>query len=424
MIKIVVIALICLLVLGMPISFALMLSGLIAVSITGKFPEYMVCQRFIGGINSFPLMAVPLYILGGSIMNYSGISKKIVNFCQALLCWLRGSTAMVCVAANMIFGGITGSGTAAVSAIGSITAPELEKKGYPIGFIGGIIAGGGSTAPIIPPSTNMIVIASITGLSVSKMFMGGLLPGILIGVIIMIVCYFYAKAHNIDYGGKFKAHAVKVALLDSVWALIMPLIILGGVFSGVFTATEAGAVACVYGLIVGIFIYKELNFKTLWNTLKSATIGNAQVMSLFAASTLMGYIFSVENLSSTLQNWLTGISESPIVIALLVYGLTLIIGCFLDPIAAMPVILPVVFPLLKSMGFNMIQFGVTISICTIIGGLTPPVGSYLFMAATVLRTNASKIIPWISVMVIIDIFVAFLCAMWAPLTTFLPGLLT
>lgn len=417
------ISLVTLLLLGIPITFALLGSGLLAVLMTGGFSDYVIIERFIAGINSFSLMAIPLFIAGGAIMNAGGISKRIVNMCSALLSWLRGGLGCVCVGSNMIFGGISGSGVAAVSAIGSITAPAMEGAGYDKGFIGGLIGGAGAVAPIIPPSCDMIVFASITGLSVARIFMGGMVPGICIGIVMMLICILYAKKHNIDYGGKFVLSKCWKAFKEAFWALLMPVIIIGGVAGGFCTATEAGAVACVYGLVVGKFIYKELTFKKVIETLRGSVVVNGQIMTLIGASSLYGYIFAVENVSTTLRNFLGGISDNPTVIMLIVAGIILFIGCFMECTGVMPIILPIVYPLLQSMGGNVVQFGVVFCMCTIIGGLTPPVGCYLFVSASVVKEKITRIIPWISIMMLVVFAFMLLALFWEPFATFLPDLL-
>ena len=424
MIPIVVSTLLVLVFLGVPVAFSIMIAGFAAVAITDSFPLYMATQRFIGGISSFSLMAVPLFIMAGNIMSRGGIAKRIVDFCGALFSWLRGGLGFVCVGANMIFAGISGSGAASISAIGSLTAPALIEKGYKRGFVGALVGGAGSRGPVIPPSCDMIVFASITGMSVSRMFIGGIVPGFFIGLCMMMVCFFYAKAHNIDYGGKFDPKAVWVQTKRAGWALIMPLIIIGGVVSGVFTATESGAIACVYGLIVAKFIYKEFEWKDLIPCFKSATAGTAQCMMILASSTLFGYIFTVEKIGPVLQDWILNVSGgSTTAIMFVTAAIMILIGMFMESLAAMPVILPIVYPLLQSMGANMNQFGVMFCLCTILGGLTPPVGVYLFMASTVAKVKATKIIPWMMVMIAICLLTICITGLWTPFATFLPTLL-
>lgn len=418
------VSLLALMLFGVPITFSLMGAGFLAVLLgDGNLQMYMNCRGFISGVNSFTLMAIPFFMISGAIMNQGGLSKRIIDFCSSLFAWLRGGVGIVCVAANMIFGAVSGSGTAAVAAIGSITAPDMEKIGYKKEFTGAMIAGAASTAPIIPPSNTMIIFASITGLSVTRMFLAGYTPGLVIGLILMIICHFYAKKHNIDYGGKFDIKKVGKSFLNSFLALLMPLIIIVGITAGFCTPTEAGAIACVYGLIVGLFFYKDLNLKNILKVLFDAAEGTGQVLSLYAASTVFGYIFTVEGVGQVFQNWLMGISSgNSIIIMLLIGAFMLLIGCFMEPVAVMPVILPLVYPLLQSLGCNMVQFGLMFSMCTIIGGLTPPVGSYLFVTVTVVKSSVVKLIPWMIVMIVVDLFVVMLVTLFPGFCTWLPDL--
>ena len=419
------VSLLALMLFGVPITFSLMGAGFLAVLLgDGNLQMYMNCRGFISGVNSFTLMAIPFFMISGSIMNQGGLSRRIIDFCASLFSWLRGGVGIVTIAANMVFGAVSGSGTAAVAAIGSITAPDMRKIGYPKEFTGAMIAGAASTAPIIPPSNVMIIFASITGLSITRMFLAGYTPGITIGVILMIICHIYARKHNIDYGGKFSLAGVWKAFKNSFWAIIMPLIIIVGITAGICTPTEAGALACVYGLVVGFFIYKDLNIKKMMNVLFKAAEGTGQVLSLYAASTVFAYIFTVEGVGPKFQNWLMEVSSgSALVIMLLIAGFVLIIGCFMEPVAVMPVILPLVYPLLQSLGCDMVQFGLVFSICTIIGGLTPPVGSYLFVTVTVVKASVTKLVPWMMVMIAVDVFVVLLCAIFPGFVTWLPNLL-
>ena len=413
------ISLLALMLLGVPITFSLLGAGFLAVSLGGGgLPMYMNCRGFISGVNSFTLMAIPFFMISGAIMNQGGLSRRIIQFCSALFSWLRGGVGIVCVAANMIFGAVSGSGTAAVAAIGSITAPDMEKIGYKKEFAGAMIAGAASTAPIIPPGNVMIMFAAITGLSITRMFLAGYTPGVVIGLILMVICHLYARRHNIDYGGKFEIKKVVKALGDCFWALLMPLIIIIGITAGFCTPTEAGAIACVYGLVVGIFFYKELNFKKITKVLFNAAEGTGQILSLYAASTMFAYIFTVEGFGRVFQAWLMNVSSgSPTIIMLLIGAFVLLIGCFMEPVAVMPVVLPLVFPLLQSLGCNMVQFGLVFSMCTIVGGLTPPVGSYLFVTVTVVKTGVTKLIPWMLVMIAVDLLVILT-------TVFVPGFCT
>ena len=418
------VSLLALMLLGVPITFSLMGAGYLAVLLTGKLDMYMNCRGFISGVNSFTLMAIPFFMISGAIMNTGGLSRRIINFCASLFSWLRGGVGIVCVAANMIFGAVSGSGTAAVAAIGSITAPDMEKIGYKKEFTGGMIAGAASTAPIIPPSNTMIIFASITGLSITRMFLAGYTPGFMIGLILMLICHFYAKKHDIDYGGKFNLKNVGKTFLDSFWAMLMPLIIIVGITAGFCTPTEAGALACVYGLIVGLFIYKELHLKNILNVFIKAAESTGQVLSLYAASTMFAYIFTVEKVGVTFQNWLMNVSGgNALIIQLLICAFILLIGCFMEPVAVMPVVLPLVYPLLQSLGTDMVSFGMIFSMSVIIGGLTPPVGSYLFVTVTVVKSSVTKLVPWMMVMIVVDIIVLLMVATIPGFCTWLPNAL-
>ena len=418
------VSLLALMLLGIPITFSLMGAGYLAVLLTGKLDMYMNCRGFISGVNSFTLMAIPFFMISGAIMNTGGLSRRIIDFCASLFSWLRGGVGIVCVAANMIFGAVSGSGTAAVAAIGSITAPDMEKIGYKKEFTGAMIAGAASTAPIIPPSNTMIIFASITGLSITRMFLAGYTPGFAIGLILMIICHFYAKKHNIDYGGKFDVKKVGKTFLNSFWAMMMPLIIIVGITAGFCTPTEAGALACVYGLVVGLFIYKDLNLKNITNVFMDAAESTGQVLSLYAASTMFAYIFTVEKVGVTFQNWLMNVSGgNALIIQLLICAFILLIGCFMEPVAVMPVVLPLVYPLLQSLGTDMVSFGLIFSMSVIIGGLTPPVGSYLFVTVTVVKSSVTKLVPWMCVMIVVDIFVLLLVAVFPSFCTWLPNAL-
>ena len=418
------VALLALMLLGVPITFSLMGSGYLAVLLTGKLDMYMNCRGFISGVNSFTLMAIPFFMISGAIMNTGGISRRIIDFCSSLFSWLRGGVGIVCVAANMIFGAVSGSGTAAVAAIGSITAPDMEKIGYKKEFTGAMIAGAASTAPIIPPSNTMIIFASITGLSITRMFLAGYTPGFAIGLILMIICHFYAKKHDIDYGGKFNVKRVGKSFLNSFWAMLMPLIIIVGITAGFCTPTEAGALACVYGLVIGFFVYKELNIKNVINVFMDAAESTGQVLSLYAASTMFAYIFTVEKVGVIFQNWLMNVSGgNALIIQLLICAFILLIGCFMEPVAVMPVVLPLVYPLLQSLGTDMVSFGMIFSMSVIIGGLTPPVGSYLFVTVTVVKSSVTKLVPWMLIMIAVDIFVLLIVAIFPQFSTWLPNAL-
>lgn len=424
MIIIAVIALLVFLVVGVPVSFAIGLSGLLAIIFGSDVPAFMAVQQSVRGMNSFSLMAGPLFILAGEILGGAQLSKRILDFCRACISQLRGGMGMVSVLANMIFAGISGSGAATMSAVGSLTVPELKKAGYHRSFIAALIAGSGSLGPIIPPSTNMIVFASLTGFSVGKLFMGGIVPGILIGFCLMVMCYLYARKHNVDNGtGAFSIRSVWAAFKNAFFALIMPLIIIGGVISGIFTATEAGIVACLYGLICGFFIYRTLKISDLPGIFKRAASSSAMLMMLMGISSIYSYIFARENLAVVIQDFMLSVSTNPTVVVLIIIVIMLIIGCFMETLAATAVILPIVYPIVISLGVDPLMFGVLFSIATVVGGLTPPVGLYLFISMNIAEANFKEAIRYTAPVVLIVLAVMLLILIFPPIATFVPNLI-
>lgn len=331
---------------------------------------------------------------------------------------------MVSVMANMIFAGISGSGAATMSAIGSLTVPELKKTGYHKSFIASLIAGSGALGPIIPPSTNMIVYASLTGFSTGKLFIGGIVPGIIIGLCLMGLCYWYARKYNVDVGtGTFDIRLVWKTFKKAFFALIMPFIIIGGVTSGFFTATESGIIACLYGLICGFFIYRTLEFRDLYTIFKRATASSAMLLMLMGMANIYSYIFARENLAGFIKDMMMSISTNPTVVVLIIIGVMLVIGCFMETLAATAVILPVVYPIIINLGVDPLMFGVLFSITTVVGALTPPVGLYLFMSMTIADTTFKEAIRYSPPVILFILGTMALIMIFPQIVTFLPNLL-
>lgn len=424
MLAIAAITLLIFLVVGVPVSFAVGLSGILAIIFGSDIPVLMAVQQMVRGMNSFPMMAGPFFILAGEILGGAKLSERIILFARSLLSWLRGGLGYVCVLANMIFAGISGSGAATMSAIGSLTIPELDKAGYERPFVAALIAGSGSLGPIIPPSVNMIVYGSLTGFSIGKLFIGGLVPGILIGLLLMIWCYFYTRKKNIDPpSNDFNLKELWKRFCDAFFALIIPFIIIGGVTTGAFTATEAGIVACLYGLICGFFIYRTLTLQDLVPIFRRAVSSSAMLIVLMGIANIYSYIFAREGVGDAIKEFLMGVSTNPTVIVLLVIGIMLIIGCFMETVAAMVVILPVIYPVITGLGVDPLLFGVLFSVSTVVGGLTPPVGLYLFLSMNMTRAPFKSVIRYMYPVVGIVLFVMILMMIFPPIVTFLPNLM-
>ena len=423
MIKIAVLFLLLFMCLGVPVAFAIGFSGVLALLLGSNIPLFTAVQMMVKGINSWSLMACPLFILAGGIMGEAKLSDRIVSFCGELVSWMRGGIGCVCVIANMIFAALTGSGAASISAIGGLVTPELKKAGYKPGFIAALIAGAGALGPIIPPSMNMIVFGSITGVSTGKLFVGGVIPGLIIGAFLIGMTVFAARKWNVDSGtGDFSLRRLWNSFKGAIWALITPAIIIGGILGGVFTATEAGVVACIYGLICGLFIYRTVRIRDLPRMFRSATESTCMVMMMMGIAGVYSYIFAVENVGNTVANWLLSITTNKYIIQLLILVVMTLVGMFMETVAAMTVLLPVLFPVAMSVGVDPIAFGVWYSISTVLGGLTPPVGVYLFQSMGIVPAKFKEVVPFMIPVAILVIVCMILIIFVPGIASWLPNL--
>ena len=424
MIKIAVLFLLLFMVMGVPVAFAIGFSGVLAIYLTDATPLFTAVQMAVKGINSWSLMACPLFILAGGIMAEAKLSDRIIGFCRECVGWMRGGIGCVCVLANMIFAALTGSGAASIAAIGTLTTPELKKTGYKPGFVAALIAGAGALGPIIPPSMNMIIYGSITGESTGKLFIGGICPGILIAVFLMSMTRFVAKKWNIDTGvGAFSFKRFWKVFKDAVWALITPAIILGGVMFGIFTATEAGIVACIYGIFCGMCIYRTITIKDLPRLFRSSAESTCMIMMIMGIAAIYSYIFARENVGNTVTAWMLSISSNKYVIQLLILALMTLVGMFMETVAAMTVLLPILYPLAMSVGVDPIAFGVWYCISTVLGGLTPPVGVYLFQSRGIVPAKFKEAAVYMIPPILIVLVTMLICIFLPSFVSWLPNLL-
>ena len=363
--------------------------------------------------DSFPLMAIPLFILAGELMGAGGVSKRLLNVCNVFLGRFTGGLATVTVVLCMFFAAVSGSGPATVAAIGSMVIPTMLQKGYSKSFTLALIATAGSIGVIIPPSIPMVVYGVSTSTSISSMFMAGFLPGLMIGGSLILVSYIYCKKHGWkgdDY--KYSAKEKLAAIWDAKWALINPVIILGGIYAGIFTPTEAAAVAAVYAFICGVFIYKELDIKQLFGTLGNACNTTGTTMVIIGCATAFTKILTIEKIPDAITNGILNFSDNMIVILLLINLLLLVVGCFMDTTPAMMVLSPILLPIALQFGIDPIHFGLIMVVNLAIGFITPPLGINLFVAARVgsskLETVCSGIIKFIIVMLVDLMLITFI----------------
>ena len=409
------IVLIIALVVNVPVGIAIGVSSLAAVLADGRLSSTYIVQQLVTSADSFPLMAIPLFILAGELMSAGGVSKRILNVCNVFFGRITGGLAIVTVIVCMFFAAVSGSGPATVAAVGSMVVPTMLEKGYSKSFTLALIATAGSIGVVIPPSIPMVIYGVSTSTSISGMFMAGFLPGILIGIGLIICCYFYCKKQG--WKGDDRRYTVKeklAAVWDAKWALINPVIILGGIYAGIFTPTEAAAVAAVYAFICGTFIHRELNIKNIFDPIAASCSTTGTTMVIIGCATAFTKILTIQRIPDMITKGISGLTTNSVLILLLINLLLLIVGCFMDTTPAMMVLSPILLPIALSIGMNPIHFGVIMVVNLAIGFITPPLGINLFVAAKVgrepLETVTSGIMRFMVVMLICLMLITFIPA--------------
>lgn len=407
------IALVVTLVLNMPVGIAIGVSSLCAILADGRISSLYIVQQLVTSADSFPLMAIPLFILAGELMGAGGVSKRLLNVCNVFLGRFTGGLATVTIVLCMFFAAVSGSGPATVAAIGSMVIPTMLDKGYSKSFTLALIAAAGSIGVIIPPSIPMVIYGVSTSTSISSLFMAGFLPGILIGFSLIVVSYLYCKKQG--WKGderKYTAKEKLAAIWDAKWALLNPIIILGGIYAGIFTPTEAAAVAAVYAFICGAFIYREFNIKEMFATIGNACNTTGTTMVIIGCATAFTKILTIEKIPGAITNGIINFTDNKILILLLINVLLLIVGCFMDTTPAMMVLAPILLPIAMQFGVDPIHFGIVMVVNLAIGFITPPLGINLFVASRVgrsdLETVCSGIIKFILVMVVDLLLITFI----------------
>ncbi|MBI9096349.1 MAG: TRAP transporter large permease [Sphaerochaeta sp.] len=381
-----------LLALGIPVAFSLAVSSLVYF-IGAGIPLTMYTQRFFAGLDSFTLLCIPGFFLAGALMNAGGITERIISFSNKLFGHITGGLAVANVGASMIFAGISGTALADTVSIGGVLIPAMEKEGYDSDFACAITAASSTVGPIIPPSLPMIMAATLTGLSVSKLFVAGIVPGILLGLVMMFIAVIISKKRN--YPKTEKRASFKEILSsgkEAVWAIIMTLIILLGIIGGVVTPTEASILAVVYGILVGFFIYKELTIKLLLENMKKTVISSAAIMALVGFANVFAYILTKERIPVMIADWLLSITTNKYLILIFINLLLVFVGMFMETIAAILILFPVLLKVVLVVGVDPIQFGVMAVLNLVLGLTTPPVGVCLFAAANIGKAPMGKVV--------------------------------
>ena len=407
-------------ILGVPIAVALGLAGLVAMTFFGHVPLMMAVQKVFSGVDSFTLMAIPFFILAGNIMSAGGVSSRLVDLAGTFLGRASGGLALVSTAACTFFGAISGSAPATTAAIGSIMIKPMVERGYSRPFAAATVAASGTIGLLIPPSITAVIYGVIANVSIAKLFMGGVVPGLIMAVALMGVEYVISKKRG--YHGQEPVSMAKMiqALNRAILALFMPVIILGGIYGGVFTPTEAAVVAVVYGLIVGLYVYKELDYKTTVKVFLSSAKSTAVIMYLVATAHIFSYILASEEIPQKITSAMLGISSDPIVVLMLINLALLVVGTFLDNAVAMVLLTPIFYPVISSIGIDPVFFGVIMVLGLAIGQITPPVGLCLFVACDIGKVTieeiSKEVVPWLFVLILVLILVTFSpgMVMWIP----------
>ena len=384
--------------LSIPIGITLGLSTCIAMLMTSDIPMIMLAQKSVTGLDSFPLLAIPFFILAGALMCNGGISRRLVALAESLVGYIVGGLAMVTVLACMFFAAISGSGPATVSAIGSFMIPSMKERKYDAGFAAAITAAAGTIGVIIPPSIPFVIYCVVAQCSIGDMFIAGIIPGIIIGIALMLVCYITARKRNYKtMTDRPRFSEVSKAFKESFWALLVPLIILGGIYGGIFTPTEAAVVAVVYSVIIGKFVYHELDMRSLYDCLKSTGLINGATSFLIGLSMAFASYLAMAQIPAKMAAWLTTFVDSPFLLLMIINVFLLIIGCFVDNIAAVIILTPILLPVVKMIGIDPIHFGLIITVNLACGFISPPYGINLFVASAIsgesIESISKEIIP-------------------------------
>jgi len=407
---------------GVPITFSLGLTALLGLLLKGIPPLVMV-QKLWTGVDSFSLVAVPLFILAGNLMSQGGISRRLVDFAQTLLGHWTAGLAMVGIVACMFFAAVTGSAIADAAAIGALLIPAMVEQGYDRPFAASLVASAGTIGPIIPPSIPMVLYGVMASTSIAKLFAGGFIPGVLMGLGLAIYAYVVGKKRG--YRGREKRASVRevaVGFKDALLALAMPVIIIGGILSGAFTATESGVVAVVYALVIGLVVYKELTWSDLARILRETGLTTATVLFVIGNAALFTWLLTVDQVPQQLTQFIIGLQGGKALVLLIVNLVLLFVGTFIDTISALTIFTPLFLPIVKAVGIDPVHFGVILAVNLTIGMVTPPLGVVIFVTSRIAKVTLREMLPDLLPQISVLIAVLVLITYWPSLVMWLPNL--
>lgn len=396
---------------NIPVAIALGLASVIVLMIQDSVPLMVVVQKMFTSTDSFTLMAIPFFVLAGKLMEVGGISRRLVDFAMTIVGRMHGGLAIVSIVTCMFFAAISGSAAATTAAVGAILIPAMTKKGYDKGFATAIQAAGGTVGVMIPPSVPLILFGVIAGTSIGDLFIAGVLPGILVGFSLILVAYFISRKRGYGKEEKNSIREVFTSFNKAILAILMPVIILGGIYGGIFTPTEGSVVAVVYGLIVGLVIYREIKWRDLPEIFISSAVTSAVIMFIISCASVFGFILTREQIPLQISNAMLEISSNPIIILLIINVILLIVGTFLETSAAIIILAPILLPVVIAAGIDPVHFGIIMVVNLAIGFVTPPVGLNLFVASNIANLRLEKIvraiIPFLIILIIDVLIISF-----------------
>lgn len=409
---------------GLPIAFAMALGAVATIANHPSLPYSVFIQRALIGADSYSLLAIPFFILAGNIMNVGGITSRIIGFANACVGRFSGGLGLTTVMSCMVFSGVSGSAVADATALGKVLIPGMKKTGYDPAFSASVTASASVMGPIIPPSIPLVIygLSVGKGVSVAALFLGGVVPGLLLGGGLAVVTFLIARARKYPVHEAVPMRDVMRSAGQAVWALLMPFVILFGVTGGVVTVTESAAFAVLYALFVSMVIHRELKVKDLWPILVQSGLDSAVVMIIIAFASTFGWLMAVSGLPREIAAWIGAFSNNPIVILMLINGLLLIVGCFMEAIAAMIILIPVLIPIVQAAGIDLIHFGLVMVFNLMLGLLTPPVGILLYICGNFAQVKIERVVREVLPFLAVGVVVLLLITLFPQLVLWLPDL--
>ncbi len=412
--------LLLLIIMGVPIAYALGGATVVYTIVMGIEPSVLV-QRAVGSVDSFPLLAIPLFILAGELMNAGGITRRLVEFVQGWIGFLRGGLAISNVGGSLVFSGMSGSAVADTGGLGSVFIPAMREQGYTPAFAGAVTAASATVGPIIPPSIPLVIYGLLANVSIGGLFLAGVVPGLVLVAFMMVFTVALSARRNYPRADAFQFGLAIRSTVGAFWALLMPLVVVGGILAGVFTATEAAGAAVAYALVVGTVIYREVSLAKLVSALAISARRTAQVSIIVAFAGYFAWIISIERIPPMVNTWLSGLGLGPVGLALLLVLLLLVIGTFMEPLSAMLIFVPVLAPVAQTAGLDPLHFGIVVVLTLMIGLVTPPVGVCLYMVADIGEVEVHEVIRDILPFILVLVATVVVLVLVPPLATWLPS---